>query len=77
MTIEERRASLESTIDCLIWDISSTIQDLDEEFTKLRNLEHSERFINIDELIKKMKLEGIYTSELEDFMEKYLKFYNN
>ena len=77
MTIEEKRASLESTINCLIWDISSTIQDLDEEFTNLTNLGHSERYINIDELIKKMKLEGIYTSELEDFIEKYLKFYNN
>lgn len=77
MTIEEKRASLESTINCLIWDISSTIQDLDEEFTNLTNLGHSERYVNIDELIKKMKLEGIYTSELEDFMEKYLKFYNN
>ena len=77
MTIEERKASLEATINCLIWDISSTLQDLDEEFTNLTNLGHSERHINIDELIKKMKLEGIYTSELEDFFEKYLKFYNN
>ena len=31
----------------------------------------------LDELIKKMKLEGIYTLELEDFIEEYLKFYNN
>ena len=77
MTIEEKRASLESTINCLIWDIISTIQDLDEEFTNLTNLGHSKRYINIDEFIKKMKLEGIYTSELEDFIEKYLKFYNN
>lgn len=77
MTIEEKRASLESTINCLIWDISSTIQDLDEEFTNLTNLGHSKRYVNIDELIKKMKLEGIYTPELEDFIEKYLKFYNN
>ena len=77
MTIEEKRASLEATINCLIWDISSTIQDLDEEFTNLSNLGHSERYVNIDELIKKMKLEGIYTLELEDFIEKYLKFYNN
>lgn len=77
MSIEEKRASLESTINCLIWDISSTIQDLDEEFTNLTNLGHSERYVNIDELIKKMKLEGLYTLELEDFIEKYLKFYNN
>ena len=77
MSIEEKRASLEATINCLIWDVSSSIEELDEKFTELSNLAHPERYVDIDELIKKMKLEGIYTSELEDFIEKYLKFYNN
>ena len=77
MSIEEKRASLEATINCLIWDVSSSIEELDEKFTELSNLAHPERYVDIDELIKKMKLEGIYTSELEDFIEKYFKFYNN
>lgn len=77
MSIEEKRASLEATINCLIWDISSTIQDLDEEFTNLSNLGHSEKYVNIDDLIQKMKKDNIYTPEIENFFEEYLKFYND
>lgn len=77
MSIEEKRASLEATINCLIWDISSTIQYLDEEFTNLSNLGHSEKYVNIDDLIQKMKKDNIYTPEIENFFEEYLKFYND
>lgn len=77
MSIEEKRASLEATINCLIWDISSTIQDLDEEFTNLTNLGHSERYVDIDNLIQAMKKDNLYTPQIENFLEEYLKFYNN
>ena len=77
MSIEERRKQLESTIDCLIWDISSTIQELDENFNDLSNLGHSEKYVNIDNVIQKMKKDNIYTPEIENFFEEYLKFYND
>ena len=77
MTIEEKRASLEATINCLIWDISSSVEELDEKFLELNNLAHPERYVDIDKLIKKMKLEDMYTPEMENFLEEYLKFYND
>lgn len=77
MSIEEQRAKAEATINCLIWDISSTLQDLDEEFNKLSNLEKPEGYVNIDNLILKMKKDNLYTPEIESFLEEYLKFYND
>lgn len=77
MTIEEQKAKLEATINCLIWDVSTTIQELDEQFTDLTNLGYSEKYINIDNLIQKMKKDNIYTPEIENFFEEYLKFYND
>lgn len=77
MTIEEKRARLEATINCLIWDISSTIEELDENFTELNNLELSEKYVDINKLIQAMKKDNLYTPEIEGFLEEYLKFYNN
>ena len=77
MTIEEKRASLEATINCLIWDVSSSIEELDEKFTELSNLAHPERYVDIDKLIQAMKKDKLYTPEMENFLEEYLKFYNN
>ena len=77
MTIEEQRTKLEATINCLIWDISSTIQEIDESFNELSNLKHSEKYVNIDNLIRKMKQDNIYTPEIENFFEEYLKYYND
>ena len=77
MTIEEKRASLEAAINCLIWDVSSSIEELDEKFTELGNLAHPERYVDIDKLIQAMKKDKLYTPEMENFLEEYLKFYNN
>ena len=77
MSIEEKRASLEATINCLIWDVSSSIEELDEKITELSNLAHPERYVDIDKLIRAMKKDNLYTPEIENFLEEYLKFYND
>ena len=33
--------------------------------------------INLNEFKRRLREDGLYTKELEDFIENYLKFYNN
>ena len=77
--LEKEKRKYESLIESSIWAIRNDLEDLERDFEEYQNLkkENNSKYIEVNKLITKMKNDGIYTSELEDFFDKYLKFDNN
>lgn len=77
--LEQEKRRYESLIENSIWSIKCDLEDLESDFEEYQNLkkENNSKYIEINKLITKMKNDGIYTPELEDFFDKYLKFDNN
>lgn len=77
--LEKEKRRYESLIESSIWAIRNDLEDLERDFEEYQNLkkENNSKYIEVNKLITKMKNDGIYTPELEDFFDKYLKFDNN
>lgn len=77
--LEKEKRKYESLIESSIWAIRNDLEDLERDFEEYQNLkkENNSKYIEVNKLITKMKNDGIYTPELEDFFDKYLKFDNN
>ena len=77
--LEKEKRRYESLIESSIWAIRNDLEDLERDFEEYQNLkkEKNSKYIEVNKLITKLKNDGIYTSELEDFFDKYLKFDNN
>lgn len=77
--LEKEKRRYESLIESSIWAIRNDLEDLERDFEEYQNLkkENNSKYIEVNKLITKMKNDGIYTSEIEDYFEKYLKFNNN
>ena len=77
--LEQEKRRYESLIESSIWTIRNDLEDLERDFEEYQNLkkENNSKYIEVNKLITKMKNDGIYTPELEDFFDKYLKFDNN
>lgn len=77
--LEKEKRRYENLIESSIWAIRNDLEDLERDFEEYQNLkkENNSKYIEVNKLITKMKNDGIYTPELEDFFDKYLKFDNN
>ena len=77
--LEKEKRRYESLIESSIWAIRNDLEDLERDFEEYQNLkkENNSKYIEVNKLITKMKNDGIYTPELEDFFDKYFKFDNN
>ena len=77
--LEKEKIRLEALIDSSLFSIKCEIDALEEELAEYEDLKLADRndYVNIYDLISKMKNDGIYTPELEEYFEKYLKFNND
>lgn len=75
--LEEKVNQLENDVE--YWQEENTeledkIEDLD---TQLADMEIADGIKDKNIFIDRLKLENLYTKELEEFIENYLKFYND
>ena len=77
MSIEEERKIKIANIDSLLWSLSDNLQELEDEINEYSQIRDTETYVKLDNLIKKLKINNLFTSELENFLEEYLKFYND
>ena len=77
MTIEEQRKIKIANIDSLLWSLSDNLQELEDEINEYSQIRDTETYVKLDSLIKSLKINNLFTSELENFLEEYLKFYND
>lgn len=50
--------------------------DYMKEIEKLKKYNKEKTIIDIDNMIKRLKLNNLYTEELDEFFDEYMKFYN-
>ena len=50
--------------------------DYMKEIEKLKKYNKEKTIIDIDSMIKRLKLNDLYTEELDEFFDEYMKFYN-
>ena len=50
--------------------------DYMKEIEKLKKYNKEKTIIDIDSIIKRLKLNDLYTEELDEFLNEYMKFYN-
>ncbi len=65
-------------IECvhdMIDEIRDKLDDIELNYPTIP--EYVDPIINTDNFIDKLKLEGLCTSELEDFINSYLRWYND
>lgn len=74
---EERIHQLEQDVDYWQKEFNDMEEEKDELDEQLAKLEEHQDIKNLEWFIWKLKLENLYTPELEKFIENYMKFYNN
>lgn len=74
---EEKIEQLQNDVDYWQHEFNE-IEEINEELEEqLENQEECEHIKNLDNFIWKLKLENLYTNELEQFLENYMKFNND
>ena len=68
-------------------EINTAVNNCEDEIIYARNnfnyiyeeIDNMKRksIINLNEFKRRLREDGLYTKEIEDFIENYLKFYNN
>lgn len=73
--VRKRLIAIEDYLSCAEADMIYAKQELDYLYDELQ--EKSQREIkSIENFKTKLRQEGLYTIELEEFIQNYLKFYN-
>lgn len=65
---------IRDTIDGICEELNNiidTIDDIEAEYGK-----GDDRINNVEDLIARLKIDGLYTEQLGSFIEQYIKFYN-
>lgn len=72
--LQEKVEQLENDVDYWqheYWDLEEIKEELDEELSK-----YSGGIMDIDNFIWRLKLDNLYTDKLNDFINDYIKLYN-
>ena len=74
--LQEKIETLENDVDYWQKEYNDLDEQLDEVNSQLEELEYYDGIKDIDNFIWRLKLDNLYTKELEKFIENYIKFYN-
>lgn len=68
-------STLHNQLDNIGWELSEAKESLNKLESKLER--NDEKVIkNIDNLKRELKLDGLYSEKLEEFLENYIRYYN-
>lgn len=74
--IKTKIIKLYNLLDNIGWDISDTRETLENLEISLKEKEENS-IKDIENLKRELKRDGLYSDKLEDFLENYMKYYNN
>lgn len=60
-----------------IQKIRDNLEEITDVLDELDDIDDSNTIKDLDNFIFKLKVEDLYTEEIETFIENYIKFYNN
>ena len=70
--------NIEDLVECvhdMVDEIRDKLEDIELNYPTIPN--YVDSIINTPNFIDKLKLEGLYTNELEEFIITYLRYYNS
>lgn len=73
--IKTKIIELYNLLDSIGWDITGTKRTLEDLETSLKEKEESS-IKDVENLKRELKRDGLYSERLEDFLENYMKYYN-
>lgn len=74
---QEKIEQLQNDVDYWQHEHDLLYEENEKLEEQLENQEECESIKNLDNFIWKLKLDNLYTNELEQFLEDYMKFNNN
>ena len=74
--IRKRIIELNNRIDDAKWELSNAEDELIKLEDDLQN-KNENTIKDINNLKREMKRDGLYSDELEGFLDNYMRFYNN
>ena len=75
--LQEKVEELENDVEYWQDEYNDIEEERDMLMDQVENVEVYEGIKDLDNFIWKLKLENLYTDELKEFIEHYLKFYND
>lgn len=72
--IKSKMCDLYNKLDDIGWDISQARTELCDLEEKIDN---SNSIKDVENLKRELKRDGLYSDKLEEFLENYMKYYNN
>ena len=74
--IKKGLSEIQDYIESAEWDLTYAKEELNNLWDKLE--EKNENSIkNIENLKRELKRDGLYSEKLEEFLDNYMKYYNN
>lgn len=74
---EEVRNSLLDLFDTICEEIEESLNQLKYNIEDSEDVDEYDGIKSIDNFIEESKKDGVYSKELEDFINHYLKYHNN
>ena len=73
--IRKRLSELQDYIERAQWQLTYAREELNKLWDKLEDNSNKE-IKDIENLQRELKRDGLYSDNLEDFLENYMKYYN-
>ena len=74
--LEEKNSNLENDVDYWQEEYNDIEEQLENAFNQIKDMDISNGIKDINNFIWKLKLDKLYTKELDNFINNYLKCYN-
>lgn len=72
---KKRLSELQNYIESAEWDLTYAKTELDNLWDKLEDKSNT-TIKDIDNFKRELKRDGLYSEEMEEFLENYMKYYN-
>lgn len=73
--LEEKLNKIWNKIDDAMWELSEAKEEIEQ--IQYENRKNTKSIKDIDSLKRELKRDGLYSDKLEEFLENYMKYYNN
>ncbi len=74
--IKRKLGEIQDNLESAEWDLYEAKEQLNKVWDKLEG-KANQGIKNIDSFKRELKRDGLYSSRMADFLENYMKFYNN
>ena len=78
--INKRLKEINENLRSISWDfeiVNEYLAETEDMIIEIQNYQDRKMIKNISNFKRELKREGLYSNKLDDFIEDYMKYYNN